>query len=76
MLATPRCYERRCRYFLGVAGGADADVEVGERVVCRAFDDGIPATIAYGDNLHAAPLPGQENDLVFEPLGADEDFAA
>jgi hypothetical protein len=29
-----------------------------ERVVCKAFPEGIPSKIAYGDNLHIEPYPG------------------
>jgi len=37
-----------------------------ERIVCRAFPEGIPAEIVYGDDKHTKPLPDQKNDIVFE----------
>lgn len=56
MLATPRCYERQCRHFIG-ASQPDG-TELTERVVCAAFPTGIPDEIAYGDNLHLEPYIG------------------
>lgn len=35
---------------------------------CDAFPDGIPAEIMHGENQHTKPLPGQENNIVFEPF--------
>ena len=43
MLQTPKCYERRCRQFAGVAQ-PDGD-ESSERPICRAFPNGIPAIV-------------------------------
>jgi len=34
---------------------------------CNAFPDGIPAEILNNKNDHSKPLPGQQNDFVFEP---------
>jgi hypothetical protein len=34
---------------------------------CTAFPDGIPDVITSGENDHSKPLPGQGNDIVFEP---------
>ena len=56
MLEEPRCYARKCRWFLGVGG--DPDSEINEVPICAAFPQGIPAEIAYGDNLHIEPFPG------------------
>lgn len=56
MLATPRCFERQCRHFIGVS--QPDGTELTERVVCAAFLNGIPNEIAYGDNLHLQPFPG------------------
>lgn len=64
-LKTPRCYERRCKHFLGVRNPTPDD-ESGERVFCHAFEESIPDEIAYGDNLHLKPLPRQGNDIVYE----------
>jgi hypothetical protein len=32
--------------------------EATEFVYCKAFPDGIPSEIAYGDNKHLKPYPG------------------
>ena len=63
-LAEPTCWTRKCKHFQGV-GGPD-DTEVGEYVYCKAFPDGIPGEIAYGNNKHEKPLPGQGNEIVYE----------
>jgi len=64
MLAEPTCFTRECKNYIGVK--QDKDGEMNERNVCKAFPDGIPAEIAYGDNLHAIPLPEQKGDFVYE----------
>ena len=33
---------------------------------CKAFED-IPKEILRGKNDHSKPLPGQKNNIVFEP---------
>jgi len=38
----------------------------GEGGGCDAFPDGIPDKV-LSDNEHDKPLPGQENDLIYEP---------
>ena len=63
MLATPNCYERRCKHFLGVGGDGP---EIMEYLYCLAFPHGIPEEIAYEDNKHLAPVEGQGNEIVFE----------
>ncbi|MFO7776003.1 MAG: hypothetical protein R6W89_09420 [Candidatus Hydrogenedentota bacterium] len=40
--------------------GEDETTEV---VVCKAFPDGIPHEIAYGDNEHLTPFPGDHGIL-------------
>ena len=64
MLETPKCWIRKCRHFVGVK--QDNEDEETERIVCKAFPDGIPEKIAYGTNQHEKPLPDQENDIVYE----------
>jgi hypothetical protein len=64
MITAPECYKRKCRHFKGVK--QDGDDETTERVYCSAFPDGIPESIAYGDNKHAKPFPKQVNDIVYE----------
>lgn len=56
MLAPPKCDARHCVYYDGVS--QPDGTEMTERVVCRAFPEGIPDEIAYGDNKHTAPFPG------------------
>lgn len=38
---------------------------------CFAFIDRIPQEILEGTNDHTKPLPGQKNDIVFEPKVKD-----
>ena len=40
--------------------------EMTERVVCAAFPREIPDRVAYGENQHSEPLPGQGNNIVYE----------
>tara|TARA_R110000823_G_scaffold309869_1_gene434402 strand:- start:2184 stop:2360 length:177 start_codon:yes stop_codon:yes gene_type:complete len=40
---------------------------------CEAFTKGIPDEIfLLGTNEHKEPLPGQKNDIVFEPFKPDQ----
>lgn len=64
MLATPKCWKRKCKHFLGVKN--DDDTEETERNYCEAFPDGIPHKIAYGRNKHDKPLPKQTNEIIYE----------
>ena len=43
--------------------------EESEVVFCKAFPDGIPNEIAYGDNPHLEPYPG-DHGIRFEPREA------
>jgi hypothetical protein len=61
MLSEPQCLKRRCVHFLGVS---DAD-EQHQAPICTAFPDGIPSEIAYGNNPHATPYPG-DHGIQFE----------
>lgn len=63
MLSEPRCFERNCKHFVGV-DQVDMSEET-EKVVCKAFPDGIPTKIAYGDDLHLEPVRG-DNGIQFE----------
>jgi hypothetical protein len=65
MTLEPNCYKRGCIHFTGVKKD-DEDDETTERVVCKAFPDGIPDIIAYGNNKHMKILPNQINEIVFE----------
>lgn len=66
MLREPECFRRGCKHFLGVGNDDPDGNEIGEYVKCEAFPDGIPDEIAYGDDPHLSPVPGQGNDIVFE----------
>ena len=61
MLREPHCFTRQCAHFLGVS--QPDGTEKTERVVCVAFPDGIPDEIAYGDNPHTEPYPGDDGVL-------------
>ena len=65
MLAEPRCFTRRCRWYEGVRW-LDATLgEASETNVCPAFPEGIPDTIAYGDDPHLTVHPLQVGLSVF-----------
>jgi hypothetical protein len=61
MLQEPTCYTRECKHFMGIA----RDKEPDQHFICKAFPDGIPAKITFGDNLHHKPLKDQGNDIVY-----------
>jgi hypothetical protein len=56
MIEEPKCLQRRCEHFQGVRWLGEE--ESSERPVCKAFPDGIPDEIAFGDNLHLQPFKG------------------
>jgi hypothetical protein len=64
MIKEPKCWTRKCKWFIGVQ--QPRENEVGEFVNCEAFPDGIPNEIAYGDDPHAEVKPGQVGDYVYE----------
>ena len=64
-MGTPRCWERGCKHYIGIKQDAPGD-EKSERNVCTAFPAKIPDDIAYGSNLHLAPVPG-DHGIQFEP---------
>ena len=64
MLAEPTCWTRKCKHYLGII--QPDGTEMTETNYCKAFPKHIPSEIAYGDNKHLKPLPGQNNDIVFE----------
>ena len=56
---------QKCKWFVqgnGVVNG---------RWSCKAFPNGIPDEV-YDNRKHKKPLPDQKNDIVFEPIEADE----
>ena len=64
MINTPKCYKRGCIHFIGVKQ-SDGTEET-ENIVCSAYPNGIPADIAYGDDLHLEVRPDQDNEIIFE----------
>lgn len=62
MIPEPRCYFRRCKHLRGVIGDEEDE---SERPYCSAFPDGIPVEIAYGDNDHTKPYPG-DGGILYE----------
>jgi len=56
MLAEPKCFERKCKYFIGVKWLGDE--EISEVCICEAFPDGIPDDITYGKNKHLKKVKG------------------
>jgi hypothetical protein len=38
-----------------------------ETSTCPAFKGDIPDEIVFGENDHKKPLPGQVNDIVYQP---------
>jgi len=65
MMREPRCSERNCKHFIGVLQDDVLEHELTEQVVCKAFSQGIPDTIAYGDDLHLKPVRG-DNGIQYE----------
>jgi hypothetical protein len=67
MIGEPRCYARKCMWFEGVKiSDTDESTEIRtERSVCKAFPQGIPDEIAFGNNLHLKPVEG-DNGIQYE----------
>ena len=63
MLQEPKCFTRRCKHYLGVI--QPDGTEMTETNYCKAFPESIPNEIAYGDNDHTKPFPG-DNGIQFE----------
>jgi hypothetical protein len=63
MLQEPRCSKRKCAHFIGPH--QPDGTEESEVNICRAFPDGIPPAIAYGDDLHLKPVEG-DHGIQFE----------
>lgn len=64
MLATANCYTRHCKFYQGII--QPDGTELSERNYCKAFPDGIPDSIAYGEIIHDKPIKDQGNTIVFE----------
>ena len=39
---------------------------------CKAFPEGIPEAIIYSENKHTKLYPGQDNNIIFEPIKESE----
>ncbi len=65
MLEKPKCWERKCMHYIGVV--QPDGTELTETNSCDAFPNGIPLEIAYGDNDHTKPYPG-DNGIQFEVI--------
>jgi len=61
MMSAPKCYDRNCIYYMG-------HDHVGDKLIqtCAAYPEGIPDSIAYGDDLHHTVLDGQVGEYVYE----------
>lgn len=67
MMEEPRCALRQCKHLLGAYQPDQSELK--EIPCCRAFPEGIPREISYGNNLHLKPVKGDhglqyEKDIV------------
>lgn len=63
MLEVPKCYIRKCKYYIGVS--QPYNTERVELNICAAFPDGIPYEISYGTDSHTTIRKDQNGDFVF-----------
>jgi len=63
MLQEPKCFTRKCKHYLGMI--QPDGTEMTETNNCKAFLDGIPEKIAYGDDDHTKSFLG-DNGIQFE----------
>lgn len=49
----PKCFTRRCKHYIGFKGSEEE-----MKLICKAFPDGVPIEIGYGNNLHLKPYSG------------------
>ena len=69
MMFVPKCSERDCRHWISFLDPTGKGNE-GTVPFCEAFPKGIPYAIAWGDNLHTKPFPG-DNGIQYEPEEED-----
>lgn len=63
MIAESKCHKRGCLHFIGVINDGTEETE---RVVCKAYPNGIPNDIAYGTNKHSEIQPDQLGGYIYE----------
>lgn len=66
MFGEPNCFTRKCKHFIGVADIGGEDEEIYQVLVCKAFPEGIPEEILFGDNLHTTIHKDQTNKIIYE----------
>lgn len=66
MLAEPNCHKRSCIHFLGHQRADGTDETLAH--ICRAYPNGIPSEIAFGNDLHLEVKDGQTGEYTFEVL--------
>jgi hypothetical protein len=68
-IVKPQCWERECKYFLGIEQRDKKD-PLSLFPIYHAFPDGdaIPMEISYGSNLHLEPYPW-DHGIQYEPRG-------
>ncbi len=64
MIDSCACFDRQCANFIGIV--QDDGIEETERVVCKAYPNGIPPDIQSGEDLHAKVRPDQDNTIIYE----------
>ena len=64
MLAEPKCWTRKCKFYLGVI--QPDGTEMTETNACKAYPDGIPFDIAYGDDEHLKKRTDQTNNITYK----------
>jgi len=66
----PKCWKRQCKHWIDlVEMGGEEDDRIWP--VCRAFPEGIPEEIAYGDDEHLNPFSG-DNGIQYEAASDEE----
>lgn len=68
MIHESNCTKRGCIHYIGVESDG---LEKNERHTCAAFPNGIPDVIAFGNNKHLKPYPG-DNGIQYERESRDE----
>lgn len=64
MILPPNCWDRNCKHYQGIM--QPNDTEMTEKPYCRAYPEGIPNDIAYGDDKHLEVREDQKNAIIYE----------